>query len=227
MRRAAVILLSVLVLTGCSASGNSERGGGSATTEVGPVPGGDPAFLAGLGIGDGELRDGEQAALIDYGDQVDGQITLDFCGATFRTERERVARNQTAISDADGQWAGASEVVRYEPGRAAAALDEVRDAIASCDPDQPADSNVDGVPTAYWTSTPIDDDLLPDVVEDHVAVDVTITAEDGTSQRSAFIYQRRGDLLVGTYATATDRAAELANAVGRRLAAAPADRVGD
>ena len=67
---------------------------------------------------------------------------------------------------------------------------------------------------------------LLDVADDHVAVDITITTAHGKVVETSSIYQRRGDVLIGSYSPDLDRAVALANSAGRRLAAAPAEQVG-
>src|SRR5665213_3608239 len=65
------------------------------------------------------------------GNRVAGQVTLDLCGFTFRTEALRLARLQVAYTRG-GTSLISNEVVAYKPGGAAAALRELRSAIAHC-----------------------------------------------------------------------------------------------
>jgi len=220
-----VAVVLALACAGCSASGGSD-GDEQRSTTTEDIARDEQAFLAALALDRSDVRRGEEAELIDGGDEVAGQVTLDFCGAAFATESHRLARHQEAILDGTGEYVGGTEAVRYEPGQAARAVDEMRDAIASCDPDELSDSTVGGVPAMRILSEPIDDSLLPDVADDHVAIVATASMEDGTQQQGSLIYQRRGDVLIGSYDPGNDRAVELANAAGRRLAAVPADQIG-
>jgi hypothetical protein len=77
------------------------------------------------------------------GSQVAGQVTLDLCGYTFRSEALRLARLQVGYARA-GVPVVSNEVVAYKPGGAASALRELRTAIARC-PSGYVSSSVRGV----------------------------------------------------------------------------------
>jgi hypothetical protein len=107
---------------------------------------------------------GDTFDLIENGDQVAGETTLDACGITFTTEAKRVARRQYWLDDASGNDAGFSnELVAYDsPTGASNALAEWHHAAANC-PSTPVkssdgdyveaftrnDLNVAGLPAAH------------------------------------------------------------------------------
>src|SRR6185437_13940155 len=63
----------------------------------------------------GDFQTGYTMKLIDGGDQVAGQVTLDNCGFTFSTEAHRVARREYGLVDSDDDPVGLSnELVAYD-----------------------------------------------------------------------------------------------------------------
>jgi len=183
------------------------------------------ALLEQLAIADEDLVDGETSELREQGLQVVNQITLDYCGFTFTTEKERLFRHQVNVY-LDETYVASSEAVLYSPGSAEKAMDEVRQAISECPAGVATNSRVAGVPDLIYEAEPLPADLLTSLADDHIAVHVTASTTDGRSQDTTMIYQRRGDVLIGTYGQ-QHRAVPLAEAVARRLAAASPADVGD
>jgi hypothetical protein len=86
-----------------------------------------------VGLKDTDLR-GLHTQLIPGGDKVQGQVTLDACGAAFTSEGHRVARRQVRVLTAAGQGVGVSnEVVMYDsPTSAAVAVTQWQSALTHC-----------------------------------------------------------------------------------------------
>lgn len=245
MRRQLVLMATTVVLaTGaaaCSATGSGEGptptsagsatttsaadGGGATTTEPdGPVERtAEPdAIVASLAPTEDDLEAGEQLTLRERGDEVDDQVTLDYCGLDYASESSRLARRQLSIIS-DEEVAASVEVVLYEGG-ADVALDELRDAIDQCPEDEFVNPVIEGQAPLIWDDEPLPDDDLGDLAEDRVAVTLTVTPEEGDPQVMTAIWQVRGDAMIGTYAADPDRALALAAAGNERLeAATPAD----
>lgn len=198
-------------------SGRTEPG----DEDEGASPG---ARLERLVSADEDLLDGETSELREQGLQVVNQVTLDYCGFTFTTEKERLFRHQVNVYLED-TYVASSEAVLYSPGSAENAMNEVRQAMAGCPPGVAVASSVAGVPDLIYEAVPIPAERLTSLTSDHIAVEVTASTPEGQSQSTTMIYQRRGDVLVGTYGE-QDRALPLAEAVAVRLAAASAEDVG-
>jgi hypothetical protein len=80
-----------------------------------------------------EIGPGSITREIPAGNVVQGQVTLDLCGFTFRSERLRVARLQLSYIRNNGTGPFLSnEVVAYKRGGAAKAMRELRTAVAHC-----------------------------------------------------------------------------------------------
>lgn len=242
---AAVLTTLVLAVSGCS-TGGDRADDASTTAASGPdttatpstapsstapsstsadavVP--DPGELVeGIAIADDDLLDGETHQLREQGAQVVNQVTLDYCGYTFTTEAERLSRHQVNVYRGE-EYVASNEAVLYAPGSAEDAMNQVRQAISECPPGVAVPSVIADVPDLIYAAEPIPADQLGGLTEDHIAVDVTASTPDGESQSVTLIYQRRGDVLVGSYGD-HDRALQLADAVAQRLAAAPASDVG-
>jgi hypothetical protein len=100
-----------------------------------PSPANDfGAILEKMALKTSDFQSGNTMELIDGGDEVDGEVTLDNCGFTFTTEADRVARRQYALFDSDDDAVGLSnELVAYDtPAAAAKALAEWHTAAATC-----------------------------------------------------------------------------------------------
>lgn len=210
--------------TGASSTTTAE----TSTTTIGST---DPAertaepedIVASLTPTDDDIQDGEQVELREQGDAVDGQVTLDYCSHDFRSESSRIARRQVNIGGPEGEPTGSVEAVLYDGG-AGSAIDEVRAAIADCPQDELVDPVIEGQPPYVWDAVAIPESELGELAEDHVAVTVTVTPEEGGPLTQTGIWQVRGDALIATYAPDEARAIALAAAGNARLqAAAPAD----
>ena len=130
------------------------------------------------------------------GDIVAGQVTLDMCGANFRSERLRIARHQVAFPAKDHRSSVSTETVAYSPRGAALAMREVRRAIATC-PQGLVASHVQGMPllTQRFSRLPARPGWEPGTI----AHRVTETTRSGESSSGIIIYQRHGNILNGIY----------------------------
>lgn len=216
-------IVVVGVLGACSAKGSSSASAPSTTTRPTTSTSGSSAgrSLASLSDAASDLGAGEHEGLMEDGDDAVGSVTLDWCGFDFTTEAHREARRQVVIGNSSTDYVASIEVVRYRPGYAAKALAEMRKAVTTCPPTKPEASRVAGEPTATYVSRSLPDRVLRSVVPAHLAVTATATPTDGSGAlHRTFVFQQRGDVLIGVYADAPARAVALANASGRRLAAA-------
>jgi hypothetical protein len=160
------------------------------------------------------------------GNQVFGQVTLDMCGADFRSEGLRVARHQVDFASKDHRSRVSTETVAYRAGGAALAMQEIRHARATC-PKGFVGSHVAGTPLlkVRLASLPVRGGWEPGTI----AMRITETDQAGKSGSGLVIYQRRGNILNGTYTwgrgRALVRAANLtASLMAREMNAAPAAR---
>ena len=93
-----------------------------------------------------DFQAGYTVSLIDGGDQVAGQVTLDNCGYNFTTEKNRVARRQYHVSSGEGDIGLSNELVAYDSAQdAAKALAQWHAAAQHC-PRTPVRSKVAGMP---------------------------------------------------------------------------------
>ena len=151
------------------------------------------------------LGTGEHIALYQQGDDVSGQVTLDVCGAKFRSEARRRARHQVGVSDAHGADTGLStEAVLYDSAAGAQqALREINAARAGC-PARFVTSDVAGVPpieTTFGSAPDATWARTPGVTR--VALAESERDQQGHSDHSVAVYQVRGALLVAFYSDAT------------------------
>ncbi|MCU1497840.1 MAG: hypothetical protein JWM47_1793 [Acidimicrobiales bacterium] len=224
---AALVLATALMVGGCTKGDGPDAGKTDGSTTTSAKAATDPALVVQtLVIADDDLRDGERTDLMEGGTLTTGSVTLDFCGYPFTTEDDRTARRQEVISTTAEDYVGSNEAVFYRPGQAATAIDEVRQAIAACPKDEAVGSKVEGVAEMVYATTPVAADDLDGLADDHVAVNVVATPTGGDALERTFIYQRRGDVLMASYAIDPARAIALAEAAAARLAAMPPADVG-
>lgn len=155
------------------------------------------------------------------GDVVEGQVTLDMCGANFPSEGLRTARHQVGYKSSAGGFIS-SETVTYEADGAAQAIGELRSAIASC-PKGFVGSYVAGQSPRQQRFTEMPKQATWQ--EDSLALQFTFTRESGESLSGAMIYQRRGNVLSAVYVwdgpnTSAQLAASFATLLSQRLEAA-------
>lgn len=198
----------------------------------------DPSasILQGLVVRQPDVPSSSIVQLLDGGNLVVGQTTLDLCNGRYPSEDLRTARLQVVEYARDGSVPLSTEAVLYRtPADAAQAMQEVSSVAAHC-PHSPVVSPV-GEPTVMthfltrpdgsWKSTP---------GVERQAYAFTTSDTFGTSQQQVAVYLRRGRLLEGLYFHAPvgpQPAVNGATTVGdivtvfeKRIAAVPGGKIG-
>lgn len=130
---------------------------------------------------------------------VKGFATLDMCGYRFASEKLRIDRLQVNYVRSGGPVIVSNEVVSYQPGGAAQALEEVAYAASHC-PSAPLRSLTKGVSSVSFKVSPVP--LTGPLPAGSVAYAVTISLTyrgKQTQQNDIVVYQIRGDVLSGVY----------------------------
>jgi hypothetical protein len=141
------------------------------------------------------------------GSGVTNTVTLDLCGRKgYPSEKLRTARLQVNYAAKAKSLGLSNEVVVYRPGGAAQALREVAHHAATC-PNSPISTGEPGLPPLRFTITRISD---PRLLRGYVAVRIRVRGTvklkvkgklqaQKVDQTSYAVYQRRGNVLSGTY----------------------------
>jgi hypothetical protein len=225
-----LVLLLTLSLAGCASSGTGAASDPVIAKSAIPTAAklSPTALVTRVGLVSGDFSDGRSVRLINAGDEVAGQVTLDNCGTFFTTEAHRVARRQTAIVPEGRASFFSNEVVVYDTvAQAAKALNQLRSSVRHCPTDTLVPLEAHGVPAVRYDVSRLSTiSGLP--VKDSAQVVITISAK-GTSKRlhGLFIFQRQGTVLDIVYlqtlqnptSAETAVAQELAQITGKRLAA--------
>jgi hypothetical protein len=207
-RWTAGVLAALVLLAGCG--GTSGPSGGPTTGATGTTPAptagttgpratsgtvvltpADAVRRAALTRAD--LPAGFGANVQQQGDTVDGQVTLDLCGAHYPSEALRVARHQVRFPvSGTGSLGIGNEVVAYEPGGVAQAMSELRAAVKSC-PTGFVPSTVQGVPPLRYDIRvlPTPSGLQPGTLRLHVV----LSDPQGDSYDSTGTFQPHGRML--------------------------------
>ena len=137
--------------------------------------------------------------LLDGGNQVTGQTTLDLCNGRYPSEALRSARLQVVEYDGGGSGVLSTEAVLYRHGSdAAQAMSEVRSVAAGC-PNGPVVSPV-GEPTTTTRFQAAPDASWPQVSGvTRQAYAFTTTDSLGVSEAHVAVYLQRGRVLEGVY----------------------------
>ena len=143
------------------------------------------------------------------GHGVNHTVTLNLCGSstTYPSETRRVSRLQVDYFKQKSTLGLSNEVVTYKTGGAAQAMREVLQHVANC-PKKPivADKSL---PPLTYTLTRISGTKL---LKGYVALRVRVTGKvqgKKVDQTSYAIYQRKGDVLSGTYSFGPNTKAQL------------------
>lgn len=161
----------------------------------------DPSasLLQGLVVRQQDVPSSSSVQLLDGGNLVTGQTTLDLCNGTFASEALRTARLQVVEYAPDGTDVLSTEAVLYRTSAdAAQAMSELRSVAAHC-PDHAVVSPV-GEPTVTTRFTAPPDrswPATPGVTRQAYAFTTTDSA--GQSGDAVAVYLRRGRLLEGVY----------------------------
>jgi hypothetical protein len=185
------------------------------------------ALLERIALRQADFGGGYTISLIEEGDQVVGNATLDNCGFDFTTEAYRIARRQYVIDDSAGNDAGMSnEVVAYDTAaHAQEALAQWEKAADTC-PSTPVRSSVAGMPavTVSVKKNVKDDPALP-VARNSVLIEKQDAGKKGVNYLGVAL-QVDGNVLDAVYinqhrpVSADDLAAlkKVASRTGERLA---------
>lgn len=140
LRLAAALAVTALVAGGCSGEFTI---GTSART--------DSEILDAVSLSEQDAADPGDFSLMDGGDQVVNEVTLDLCDADYPSEALRVARRQVQISGQPG-WVSSEAVIYDSPDAAEQALYELEQAVAECDGEGGQSGNAQGAQQAGQTA---------------------------------------------------------------------------
>lgn len=209
-----LVILALLIAAACggSSGGTNGIGGGQTTPPVTPSRGTllDVVVLKAADIGQNAVEEPVQ-----NGNVVTGQVTLDLCSASFRSERLRTARLQVAFNEAVRHFGVSNEVVTYRTGGTGRAYAELRDVAAHC----PSSVRVPGAIASHIRVEARDSRLVPN----QLTVSALFSPSKVDHVWSAGVYQFKGNLFSGVYVFAGTRRTALRFA--RRLAAVSAERL--
>lgn len=226
MRYLRILLLAGAILTGCSDSGEDDTpttrpNQTTESTDTTSAP--DPqagAVLRKVALVEDDLPDGIELELIEGGDEVEGQVTLDMCGYRFTTEQARAERYQTEAEDAQGARIVSNEGVLYKSAQdATAAMEELRTSIRECPKGRVVESSVEAVPPLIYDLTLAPEQELADLTADRVALTAVVRNEQGQTATFGLVYQRRGRVLVGLYGDSVAGVLPYAKVVAQRVTA--------
>lgn len=175
----------------------------------------DESMASGVNVGAIVLRPsqigaGYRGAVIPNGQKVAGQVTLDLCYYTFASEAYRTARIQMAYTKSTAAPSLSNEVVTYRGDGAAAALQELRQAVKDCPSTPRTGPSAGEQQPVTWHLTPLTE---PGLTSNYVAVRANISGVVNGQRRSVTsfaIYLFSGNTMSGVYAVGADPAATLA-----------------
>ena len=145
-----------------------------------------------------QVGPGHAPQLFPNGTVVQGQVSLDLCGFTFRSEALRTARVQMAYLKPRAAVQVSNEVVTYRRDGARKALAELRQAVRSC-PREAVSGPAAGVgPIRYRVTRIRAMRLLPGALALEVRIVGRINARP-VDLRATFVYQVRGSVLSAVY----------------------------
>lgn len=183
----------------------------------------DDVILSAVGLRESDAASDAQFGVLDHGDEVTGQVSLDLCAADYPSEGQRQARHQVAISQASaGTWVSTESLLYSSESAAEQAMAELADAVDNCSSStggllpQPGDKEVGYqqaggqqvlFPTAddqglKWSFEPAPDADWPQtrgIVRQAYQFEVSDQFGDSYSYQSTYL--RRGRLLVAAYVT--------------------------
>jgi len=221
-RRWLPIAVALVVVAAVAATVTVASGSGERTRRAVPIPfpgsrlpatpsttipapvSSDPnaGVLAKLDVSQADAPSGYAVGLIQGGNEVTGQVTLDLCNGTFASEALRTARRQVDLADQTGRLALSTEAVLYGNGAdTAQAFTELRARAAACPQTfVPPPPGEDALPASKTTFNPAPDAAWAKTASvDRLAYDFTTADQQGDTQRSVAVYLRRGRVLVGVY----------------------------
>ena len=171
--------------------------GAASTTAAGSILASPAQTVARIVLAPSQVAPDVTVKQLPGGNQVAGQVTLDLCAFTFRTEALRLARLQVAYARG-GTPLISNEVVAYKPGGAASALRELGAAIAHC-PAGYVSSSVRGM---GQLKNSIEHVRAPGLLPGSIAIVDRITEKlNGKTLRfdAVLVFQARHDVLSAVY----------------------------
>jgi len=183
----------------------------------------DEEVLDLVALDEADLPEGWTLDLIDGGDQVTNQVTMDMCGAHFESERMRTARRQLGALDPAGErWVGNESVLYRTATAAEGALVELRAAVRSCPKHRLVASDVAAMPPVRYQLDLVE--AAPEgITEDHVVIAGHLESADGERVPFAGVWQRRGRAMTAVYGETLDELADLARTASSNLQMLSAD----
>jgi hypothetical protein len=178
----------------CLLAGIVASGVSAARVKAGDIPN-----LAKLLLRPSQVGPGYRLVQRPDGHGVKGFVTLDMCGYQFGSEKLRTNRLQVNYVHAGAAVTVSNEIVTYQPGGAAQALEEVAYAASHC-PSAPLKSMANGVSAVSFKVSPVP--FTEPLPAGSVAYAVTISLiykGKQTKQHDIIVYQIRGNVLSGVY----------------------------
>jgi len=174
-------------------------------TTIPPAVSTDPAAsqLDKLDVTPADAPPGYTVSLLESGNLVAGQVTLDLCNGTFPSESLRTARRQVDLDDQAQNTVLSTEAVLYtSPSATAQAFTELKARAADCPQAQflPPPPGEEGLPPTKTVFTTPPDGSWPAVAGvDRLAYAFTTTDQQGNSLNSIAVYLRHGRAFLGLY----------------------------
>jgi len=189
---------------GLANGGGGQSSSPSTSTTIPPAASTDPAArqLNKLDVAPADAPPGYTVGLLDSGNLVAGQVTLDLCNGTYASEALRTARRQVDLDDQAGNTVLSTEAVLYtSPAATAQAFSELKARAANCPqtflPPPPGEQ---GNPATKTTFSAPPDASWPSVAGvDRLAYAFTSTDQQGNSLQSIAVYLRHGRAFLGLY----------------------------
>jgi hypothetical protein len=213
-RLALLALLALLIAAACNSSpAASNLGGGIEPTPSATHVSG--ATLEAIALKADDIGPDALEESVPKGDVVADQVTLDLCGASFKSEALRTARLQVAFKETIRRMIVSNEVVFYRTGGTRQAYAELRRVASHC----PRSVKITGATASHVRVESRDGRLVPR----QLTVSALFSPSRTEHVWSVGVYQFDGNLFSGVYVFAGTRAVALRQA--RRLARASAERL--
>ena len=165
----------------------------------------DTALLAKVVLRPAQVGAGYKLSQMPGGHEVQNEVTLDFCNATYPSEALRTARLQVLYDASGNSFHASNEVVTYQPGGAKQALAEVTHEAAVC-PNGTVKNPPAGVTNLVrHTRVVADSRLLPGAIA-ILETDSGVVKGKSMTSTTVAVYQIRGNILSGVYGFGTSAA---------------------
>ncbi|MGZ4360174.1 MAG: hypothetical protein ACXVZW_10385 [Gaiellaceae bacterium] len=168
---------------------------GSATAAPAPA---DTALLQKVVLKPAQVGGGYKLSQMAGGHEVQNEVTLDFCDATYPSESLRTARLQVLYDARGSSYHASNEVVTYQPGGAKQALAEVTHEAAACPNGAVKDPPAGVSSLTRHTKVVTDSRLLPGAIA-ILETDTGVVKGKTMTTFTMAVYQIRGNVLSGVY----------------------------